>query len=166
MKRKCSESDFEVIHEIVNDAAKAYKGVIPADCWHEPYMSHADLTQEIQDGVVFWGVVDDCDLVGVMGIQDKGDVALIRHAYIRTDRRNQGVGSRLLKFLESTTDKAILVGTWAAATWAIAFYEKNGYRLLSEQEKNQLLCKYWNISRRQVETSVVLANSGDRLISS
>ncbi|MDH3695331.1 MAG: GNAT family N-acetyltransferase, partial [Gammaproteobacteria bacterium] len=90
----------------------------------------------------------------------------IRHAYIRTDRRNQGVGSRLLKFLESTTDKAILVGTWAAATWAIAFYEKNGYRLLSEQEKNQLLCKYWNISRRQVETSVVLANSGDRLISS
>jgi len=129
-------------------------------------MSRAELTQELQDGVEFWGVVDDHNLVGVMGIQDKGDVALIRHAYTRTDRRNEGVGSRLLKFLEFTTDKAILVGTWATATWAIAFYKNNGYRLLSEQEKNQLLHKYWNIAERQVETSVVFAKTDDRFISS
>ena len=147
-----------MIYEIINDAAQAYRGVIPEDRWHDPYMSKTELAQELQDGVVFWGVVDNNDLVGVMGIQDKGEVALIRHAYIRTERRNEGIGSRLLRFLESTTDKAILVGTWADATWAIAFYQKNGYRLLSEQEKDQLLRKYWKIPERQIQTSVVLAN--------
>ena len=163
MIRKCSESDVEVVYEIINDAAHAYKFVIPQDCWHEPYMSYAELTQELHDGVVFWGVVDGHDMVGVMGMQDKSDVALIRHAYIRTDRGNEGIGSRLLRFLETTTDKAILVGTWAAATWAIAFYQKNGYHLLAEQEKNRLLRKYWTISERKIETSVVLANKSNRL---
>lgn len=158
MIRKCRELDVDVIYEIINDAAQAYRGVIPEDRWHDPYMSKVELKQELQGGVVFWGVVDNDNLVGVMGIQDKGDIALIRHAYIRTDRRNKGIGSRLLRFLGSTTHKTILVGTWADATWAITFYQKNGYQLLSEHEKNQLLRKYWKIPERQIQTSVVLAN--------
>ena len=162
MIRKCSESDIDVIYEIINDAAQAYRGVIPEDRWHEPYMSLAELRQEIEDGVVFWGVVENDNLIGVMGIQDKGDVTLIRHAYIRTERRHEGIGSRLLRFLESTTIKTILVGTWADATWAIDFYEKNGYRLVSESEKNQLLREYWKIPERQIETSVVLVNDSSK----
>jgi N-acetylglutamate synthase-like GNAT family acetyltransferase len=156
--RKCTDSDFELILEIINDAAQAYKGVIPADCWHEPYMSREELKHEIEDRVYFWGFEDEVSLIGVMGIQDKGGVTLIRHAYVRSNKRNQGIGARLLCFLESTTEKPILIGTWADATWAIAFYKKNGYRLLPEKEKNRLLRKYWTISKRQVVTSVVLAN--------
>ena len=158
MIRKCTDSDFEVILEIINEAAKAYKGVIPIDCWHEPYMSREELKHEIEDRVSFWGFEDEGALIGVMGIQDKGDVILIRHAYVRSNKRNQGIGTRLLRFLDSTTQKPVLIGTWADATWAIAFYKKNGYRLLSEEEKNQLLRKYWTIPERQVVTSVVLAN--------
>ncbi|MGQ9648356.1 MAG: GNAT family N-acetyltransferase [Thermodesulfobacteriota bacterium] len=158
MIKKCMDSDFEVILEIINDGAKTYKGMIPADCWHEPYMSREELKHEIEDRVFFWGFEDEDALIGVMGIQDKGDLTLIRHAYMRSNKRNQGIGTRLLHFLESTTEKPILIGTWADATWAVAFYEKNGYRLLPEQEKNQLLKKYWNIPERQVITSVVLAN--------
>ena len=158
MIRKCTDSEFEVILEIINDGAQAYKGVIPADCWHEPYMSREELKHEIEDRVSFWGFENEATLIGVMGIQDKGDVTLIRHAYMRSNKRNQGIGTRLLHFLESTTEKPILIGTWADATWAIAFYKKNGYRLLPEEEKNQLLRKYWNILERQVLTSVVLAN--------
>ena len=159
MIRKCTNSDFEVILEIINDAAQAYRGMIPADCWHEPYMSGEELKQEIEDRVYFWGFEDEVSLIGVMGIQDKGDVTLIRHAYVRSNKRNQGIGTRLLHFLESTTEKPILIGTWADATWAIEFYKKNGYRLLPEKEKNRLLRKYWTISERQVVTSVVLANN-------
>ena len=158
MIRKCTNSDFEVILEIINDAAQAYRGVIPVDCWHEPYMSREELKREIEDRVCFWGFEDGDTLIGVMGIQDKGDVILIRHAYVRSNKRNQGIGARLLHFLESTTEKPILIGTWADATWAIAFYKKSGYRLLPEKEKNRLLRKYWTIPRRQVVTSVVLAN--------
>jgi N-acetylglutamate synthase-like GNAT family acetyltransferase len=157
MIRKCTDSDFEVILKIINDAAQAYKGVIPMDCWHEPYMSREELKYEIEDRVCFWGLEDEDTLIGVMGIQDKGDVTLIRHAYVRSNKRNQGIGTRLLCFLESTTEKPILIGTWADATWAVAFYKKNDYRLLSEEEKNQLLRKYWTIPERQVVTSVVLA---------
>ena len=157
MIRKCTGSDVDAIYEIINDAAQDYRGVIPEDRWHEPYMSKAELARELQDGVIFWGVVENNNLVGVMGIQDKGEVALIRHAYIRTERRKEGIGSRLLRFLEATTDKAILVGTWADATWAIAFYQKHGYRLLTEPEKDRLLRKYWRIPERQIQTSVVLA---------
>lgn len=159
MIRKCSHSDFEVILEIINDAATAYKGVIPVDRWHEPYMPREELKHEMEAGVSFWGYEDEDGLIAVMGIQDKGDVTLIRHAYVRTSKRNHGVGTRLLGFLESTTEKPVLVGTWADATWAIVFYEKNGYRLIPEDEKNRLLRKYWTISERQVATSVVLANA-------
>lgn len=159
MIRKCSHSDFEVILEIINDAATAYKGVIPVDRWHDPYMPREELKHEMEAGVSFWGYEDEDGLIAVMGIQDKGDVTLIRHAYVRTSKRNHGVGTRLLGFLESTTEKPVLVGTWADATWAIVFYEKNGYRLIPEDEKNRLLRKYWTISERQVATSVVLANA-------
>jgi len=159
MIKKFTDAEVEVIYEIINDAANAYKGVIPADCWHEPYMPREQLQWEINDGVCFWGFEDENALIGVMGIQDKGEVTLIRHAYVRTNRRNRGIGTQLLQYLETTTEKAILIGTWADAAWAVAFYQKNGYRLLSTEEKNRLLRKFWTISPRQVETSVVLANA-------
>jgi GNAT superfamily N-acetyltransferase len=160
--RKCTDNDVEIISAIINDAATAYKGVIPGDCWHEPYMPLGQLKWEIEDGVCFWGFEDEEDdnsLIGVMGIQDKGELTLIRHAYVRTDKRNRGVGTQLLRHLETTTEKPILIGTWADATWAVAFYQKNGYRLLPTEEKNLLLRKFWTISERQVETSVVMANA-------
>ena len=160
MIRKCAESDFEVILGIINDVARAYQGVIAVDCWHEPYMSREELRHEIEDQVCFWGFEDEDALIGVMGIQDKGDVTLIRHSYVRSSRRNQGIGTRLLRFLESKTEKSILIGTLAEATWAIAFYKNNGYDLLPEEEKNRLLKKYWTIPERQVAMSVVLAKKG------
>lgn len=163
MIRDCNEADFEAIIEIINDAAEAYRGIIPADRWHEPYMSLEQLRREVDEGVQFWGFEEDRTLAGVMGIQDKGDVTLIRHAYVRSRMRNRGTGSRLLRFLESTTEKPILIGTWADATWAVAFYQKHGYRLVSTEEKNQLLRKYWHIPERQVETSVVLAGKKWRI---
>jgi N-acetylglutamate synthase-like GNAT family acetyltransferase len=157
MIRKCLENDFEVIYEIINDAARAYQGVIPADRWHEPYMSRRQLQKEIRAGVSFWGWEEEVGLIGVMGIQDKGEVTLIRHAYVRSTLRNRGIGSQLLRFLESTAKKPILIGTWADTTWAVAFYKKNGYRLVPIDEKNYLLKTYWTIPERQIETSVVLA---------
>jgi N-acetylglutamate synthase-like GNAT family acetyltransferase len=156
MIRECNESDFKAIFEIINDAARTYKGVIPADRWHEPYMSVDALRTEIEDGIVFWGFERGGQLVGVMGIQDKGDVTLIRHAYVSSRYQQQGIGKKLLGHLENMTNKPILIGTWAAASWAISFYEKNGYTLVSEAEKKRLLEKYWSIPVRQVETSVVL----------
>ncbi len=158
MIRKCTEEDFETIFEIINDAAAAYKGIIPPDRWHEPYMPREELKHEIEDGVFFWGFEEAGKLIGVMGIQDKGEVVLIRHSYVRTSSRNQGIGTRLLRTLESMTDKPILIGTWADATWAIAFYQKNGYKRVSTEEKTRLLKKFWTIPERQIETSVVLAN--------
>jgi N-acetylglutamate synthase-like GNAT family acetyltransferase len=160
--RPCAESDFEAIYEIVNDAAQAYKGVIPADRWHEPYMPREELQHEIDAGVRFWGYEEAGALAGVMGIQDVQDVTLIRHAYVRTTRRGQGIGSRLLAHLRTLTARPILIGTWAAAAWAIRFYEQHGFRLVSEEEKNRLLKKYWSISERQVETSVVLVEEQDQ----
>jgi N-acetylglutamate synthase-like GNAT family acetyltransferase len=156
--RKCADKDVDVIFEIINDAATAYKGVIPSDCWHEPYMPMKQLRWEIDDGVCFWGFEDESGLIGVMGIQDKGEVTLIRHAYVRTDKRSRGIGTQLLRYLETTSEKPILIGTWADAVWAVAFYEKQGYRLLPTEEKNRLLRKFWTISERQVDTSVVLAD--------
>jgi N-acetylglutamate synthase-like GNAT family acetyltransferase len=158
MIRRCEESDFNTLFEIINDAAQAYKGVIPEDRWNEPYMPFDELMREIEDGVVFWGLEHDGQLLGVMGIQDKDDVTLIRHAYVRTGAQKMGVGTKLLRHLEGMTEKPVLVGTWAASSWAISFYEKNGYTLVSEEEKNRLLINYWSIPARQVETSVVLAN--------
>ena len=159
MIRQCVAQDLEAIFEIINDAAQAYKGVIPDDRWHDPYMSRAELRNEIADGIVFWGLEQDGELVGVVGIQDKGEVTLIRHAYVRTRMRSKGVVTELLKRLQAETDKPILIGTWAAAHWAVSFYEKNGYRMVSEEEKGRLLRRFWSIPERQVETSVVLANS-------
>ena len=158
MIRQCTESDFQSIFEIINESAMAYKGIIPDDRWHEPYMPEEEVRHEIEDGVVFWGFEKDGDLQGVMGIQDKGDVVLIRHAYVRSRFRKQGIGENLLLHLENLTEKPILIGTWKAASWAISFYEKNGYALVSKTEKNRLLNKYWSIPERQIETSVVLAN--------
>lgn len=162
MIRKCQESDFNSIFEIINDAAGAYKDVIPADRWHVPYMSVEELRHEIEDKVIFWGLEKEGDLVGVMGIQDKGDVTLIRHAYVRTRMRQQGIGARLLSHLERTTCKPILIGTWKDASWAISFYEKNGYTSVSEKEKDRLLRRYWSIPERQIETSVVLVKQRNK----
>ena len=158
MIRKCNDADVVAIFEIVNEAAEAYRGVIPHDRWHDPYMPLAEVEDEIADGVEFWGYEDSGTLLGVMGIQDKGPVCLIRHAYVRTGRQHGGIGTRLLRHLESVTEKPILIGTWASAAWAVAFYQRNGYRLLPEAEKNRLLRTYWRIPERQVETSVVLAD--------
>lgn len=157
MIRQCNDYDFETIYEIINDAAQAYKGIIPEDRWKEPYMSREELRHEIDEGVIFWGYEEGGKFKGVMGIQDVQDVTLIRHAYVRTAERNKGIGSKLLSHLRSVTDRPILIGTWADAVWAIRFYEKHGFRLVSTEEKNCLLKKYWRIPERQVETSVVLA---------
>jgi len=155
---KCTQEDFNDIYEIINDAASAYKGVIPADRWHEPYMSKEELRTQISQGVVFWCFRENGKVLGVMGIQDKGEVTLIRHAYVRTRHRKTGIGGKLLAYLTHLTRKPVLIGTWAEASWAIAFYVKHGFRLLPEKEKNMLLAKYWTIPPRQVETSVVLAS--------
>jgi GNAT superfamily N-acetyltransferase len=157
--RSCSAADVPALIGIINDAAQAYKGIIPTDRWHEPYMPREELEAEIAAGVAFWGAARDGRLLGVMGIQDRGEVTLIRHAYVRTSERRQGIGEALLRHLETLTAKPILIGTWSAATWAIAFYEKHGYRLLSRPEIVRLLGKYWRIPERQVDTSVVLANA-------
>ncbi|MGP0583485.1 GNAT family N-acetyltransferase [Paenibacillus timonensis] len=160
MLRLCTEKDMEDIYQIINDAAQAYKGIIPEDRYHEPYMSRDELADEIHHGVVFWGYEEENQLLGVMGIQDQREVSLIRHAYVRTLQRKSGIGSKLLTHLMSLTNKRILIGTWASADWAIRFYVKNGFHLVSSEEKNQLLRTYWNVPDRQIETSVVLSNGG------
>jgi len=154
----CNAMDVPVMFEIINDAARAYRGVIPGDCRAEPYMSEDELRREIEDGVQFWGVEEEGRLVGVMGIQHVRDVSLIRHAYVRTALRQKGIGAKLLGALRVQTSRPLLVGTWAAATWAVRFYEKYGFRLVTPGEKDALLKKYWKISDRQVQTSVVLAD--------
>jgi GNAT superfamily N-acetyltransferase len=158
--RLCVDKEFEAIYEIVNDAARAYKGIIPGDRWKEPYMPKEELRHEIDAGVVFWGYEEGSELVGVMGIQQVQDVTLIRHAYVRTARQNQGIGGWLLSHLRTLTERPILIGTWADAVWAIHFYEKHGFRQVSPEEKERLLKKYWSIPERQIETSVVLAGPG------
>jgi len=155
---KSRTSDFKQIYEIINDAASAYKGIIPEDRWHEPYMSELELQNQIDDGVQFWCYLENHEILGVMGIQDKSEVALTRHAYVKTTARNKGIGSKLLQHLSELTKKPILIGTWAGAIWAINFYKKHGFRRVSFSEKERLLRKYWMISLRQIETSVVLAS--------
>jgi GNAT superfamily N-acetyltransferase len=158
MIRICTDNDFNAIFEIVNDAAQAYKGVIPGDRWHEPYMPSDYLRHELDASVVFWGYEENGELLGVMGIQDVQDVTLIRHAYVRTKHRNKGIGGKLISHLKTLAGRPTLVGTWRAAIWAIRFYEKYGFTLVSWEEKERLLRKYWNIPERQTETSVVLAD--------
>ena len=157
--RLCEPADAPVIFEIINDSAQAYKGVIPEDAWHEPYMSMAELESEIGKGVRFYGCKTAGRLVGVMGIQDVKDVTLIRHAYVRTECRAHGIGRSLLEYMDELTERPILIGAWKAATWAIQFYQKNGFALVSEEEKNRLLRIYWTVPQRQVEQSVVLAGA-------
>ena len=159
MIRKCAIDDVRTIIEIINDAAKAYRGVIPDDRWQEPYMSEPYLTAELDDGVVFQGFTGVGDrLLGVIGVQDKVDVFLIRHAYVRTLARRQGIGGQLLEHVTQDIDKPFLVGTWKAAIWAISFYEKHGFKDVGQQETERLLKTYWSIPTRQIETSVVLAD--------
>jgi GNAT superfamily N-acetyltransferase len=155
---KCTHADFDDIFEIINDGAMAYKGIIPADRWHDPYMSKEELKKQIDAGVEFWKYTEGDYTLGVMGIQYKHDVTLIRHAYVRTTARNKGIGGRLLLHLRTMTSTPVLIGTWEDAAWAIAFYQKHGFRMLDKNEKNELLRKYWSIPDRQVETSVVLAD--------
>jgi GNAT superfamily N-acetyltransferase len=159
MIRRCDDRDSEVIWTIINDGAQAYKGVIPADQWTEPYMSREGMQREISDGVVFRGFEDGGELVGVMGIQKVQEVTLIRHAYVRSSSQKHGIGAQLLSHLRGLTDDAILIGIWADAVWAIRFYEKHGFRMVGLAEKDWQLKKYWKISERQRETSVVLADS-------
>jgi GNAT superfamily N-acetyltransferase len=156
--RKSVEADFSAMLAIINDAAQAYRDVIPADRWHEPYMPAGELAHEIADGVVFWVAEVEGRLAGVMGIQDRGEVALVRHAYTAPALQGKGVGTRLLRHVESLADKPILIGTWAAAGWAIAFYQRNGYTVVPNSDKDRLLRTYWSIPARQIETSVVLAD--------
>ena len=156
--RACRESDFLDIWNIINDGASAYRGIIPADCLHDPYMTVDELTHEIANRVQFWGCDDNGSLVGVMGSQDLADVTLIRHAYVRTDYQKQGVGAQLLAHLRAMASRPMLIGTWAAAHWAIHFYQRHGFHLVSMEEKERLLRNYWDIPTRQIETSVVLTD--------
>ena len=156
--RDCVAADIADIAAIINDAAAAYRGIIPADRWHEPYMQEDELRREIAAGVHFRGYEEAGELVGVMGVQPVADVVLIRHAYVRSARRNRGIGARLLGDVLDGMEMPVLVGTWAAADWAVRFYQKHGFRLTTPQQKERLLATYWSIPERQIETSVVLAD--------
>jgi GNAT superfamily N-acetyltransferase len=154
--RLCDDRDRAAILEIINAAAVAYRGVIPADRWHEPYMSAAELDAELAAGVVFHGEQADGQLRGVMGIQDVADVQLIRHAYVAPAAQGRRIGGALLAHLMRDRTGPVLVGTWAAAQWAIGFYVRHGFAQVSDEDKSRLLRRYWNIPERQIETSVVL----------
>jgi N-acetylglutamate synthase-like GNAT family acetyltransferase len=156
--RDCTKFDFEEIYEIINDAAISYQGIIPADCWKEPYMPKSELRHEISDGVKFFGEERMGNLIGVMGRQSREDVILLRHAYVRTAWRNQGVGSDLLRHLLAGADHPVLIGTWSLAHWAVRFYKKHGFAMIRGSRKDALLKKYWSLSARKIENSVVLAD--------
>lgn len=157
--RPARPDDIPALTSIVNAAAEAYRGVIPPDCWHDPYMPEDELRAEIADGVVFWVAEAAGAPAGMMGLQDRGEVALVRHAYVSPQMQRGGLGASLLRHVETLTAKPVLIGTWAAATWAIRFYERNGYTLVPERDKTSLLRRYWSVPDRQIATSVVL---GDR----
>jgi GNAT superfamily N-acetyltransferase len=156
--RPCRDDERDAILAIINAAAEAYRGVIPADRWHEPYMESGELESEIAAGVRFWGYEADGELLGAMGVQSVRDLDLIRHAYVRPDSQRRGVGAALLRHLRETSTRRMLVGTWAAADWAIRFYRAHGFELVSPERKDELLKEYWTIPDRQIETSVVLAH--------
>jgi GNAT superfamily N-acetyltransferase len=155
--RPCGDDERAAILAIVNAAAEAYRGVIPADRWQEPYMPAEELGAEIAAGVAFWGYEEEGELLGIMGIQRVGDVELIRHAYVLPGRQRSGIGGELLEHITGSAGRRLLVGTWAAAEWAIRFYERHGFELLPRDEGAALLRTYWTIPERQIETSVVLA---------
>jgi GNAT superfamily N-acetyltransferase len=156
--RPCRDDERAAILAIVNAAAEAYRGVIPEDRWHEPYMGEDELAGEIAKGVAFWGYEADGSLIGVMGIQPIEDVDLIRHAYVMPGNQGGGIGGALLAHLQRLTARRMLVGTWAAAEWAIRFYRRHGFELVTPEQKTVLLQRYWTIPARQIETSVVLAS--------
>jgi GNAT superfamily N-acetyltransferase len=158
MIRPCTDRDFEAIWSIINDGAGAYRGVIPTDRWSEPYMSREALRHEIGEGVRFWAWEENGEVLGVMGLQQVGDATLIRHAYVRGSAQRRGIGARLLAHLRLRAAGPVLIGTWADAGWAIAFYRKHGFRLVGAAEKDRLLRRYWSIPERQIETSVVLVD--------
>jgi N-acetylglutamate synthase-like GNAT family acetyltransferase len=162
MIRRCDDRDFDLIWAIINDGAQAYRGIIPADRGTDPYMSREKLRHEIDDGVAFWGYEEAATLAGVMGIQQVQDVTLIRHAYVRTSSQKRGIGAHLLSHLRELASGPVLIGTWADAAWAIHFYERHGFQMVSPEEKDRLLKKYWTIPERQIETSVVLADQNWR----
>jgi len=155
--RPCDASERDAILVIVNAAAEAYRGVIPADRWHDPYMGREELDGELAAGVRFWGYESDGVLTGVMGIQPVDDVELIRHAYVLPARQGEGIGTALLRHLRGLSGRPMLVGTWADAVWAIRFYQRNGFALVGDPDRAALLRRYWTIPERQIETSVVLA---------
>lgn len=159
MLRPCRPNDFDAIWTVINDGATAYRGVIPPDRWHTPYMDRAELQTQLAAGVRFWAIDEDGALLAVMGIQPAQDVTLIRHAYVRTAHQRRGLGAQLLRHLLDQVETPVLVGTWADAHWAIGFYEKNGFTVVANTEKDRLLRCYWNVPERQIETSVVLADS-------
>ena len=156
MIRRCTNADIPAIDTIINEAAERYRGAIPADCWHEPYMSRSELESEVRNGVEFWGWEEDGELIGVMGVQHVHDATLIRHAYVRTGQQGRGIGGALLTALKNRITGPLLIGTWAAAEWAIRFYQRHGFRLVPTSERNRLLSTYWTIPDRQRDTSVVL----------
>ncbi len=156
--RKSRNADAPAVLAIINAAAEAYRDVIPPDRWHEPYMPATELEREIAAGIDFWVAEEDGQLLGVMGTQDKGEVALVRHAYVTPGSQRTGVGGGLLRHVQGLTTKPFLIGTWADASWAIAFYQRNGFIIVPAAQKNSLLRQYWSIPARQVETSVVLAD--------
>ena len=167
MIRACDEADFQALLALINAAAEAYRGIIPPDRWKEPYMPAQELADEIAAGIRFQGFVDEGVpggvvggvLKGVMGVQDVNDVTLIRHAYVDPAAQRQGIGAALLTSCEELAERPLLIGTWAAADWAIGFYEKHGFQRTSPADKDRLLRSYWSIPERQIETSVVLADA-------
>ena len=158
MVRACESRDFEAIWSIVNDGARAYMGVIPADRLSHPYMSREELQHELDAGVTFSGHELDGQLIGVMGLQQVEEVLLVRHAYVRTGSQKSGIGTSLLEHLRTNARVPMLIGTWADAVWAIGFYEKHGFRKVGAEDKVWLLKRYWTVPDRQIETSVVLAD--------
>jgi Acetyltransferases len=159
MIEKCSSKDLHEIYIIINDAATAYKGIIPDGCYHDPYMSKNELDTQIKEGVEFWCYKQSEKFLGVMGIQFKNEVTLVRHAYVRTNVRGKGIGSKLLMHLLNMTQNPVLIGTWKDAIWAIQFYQRHGFQLVNEKVKDELLCRYWSIPQKQAENSVVLASA-------
>jgi len=157
--RAANRADIPAIAAVINAAAEAYRGVIPADCWHDPYMSPDALAAEIAAGVDFSLIDIDGRVAAVMGSQDRGEVWLIRHAYVLPTAQRQGLGALLLRHLTAHTTRPVLIGTWAAAQWAVDFYRRHGFRVIAGEEKNALLARYWTVPARQVENSVVLADA-------
>ena len=162
MIRRCGDDELARVLAIVNAAAEAYRGVIPADRWHEPYMPASELDAEIASGVVVWGYEEGGALLGIMGVQPVGEVELIRHAYVAPDVQGRGVGGALLEHLVARSTRPLLVGTWASAEWAIRFYERHGFVREGAERSAELLRRYWEIPERQIETSVVLTQASAR----